>query len=78
MYVDCREDATLTTTYLEKGKACSSTYLEEQIVMVGEPGKYNLSHFSSTDAWGVFVDIGSYEKKWQSLALMVERNDWCS
>ena len=60
VYVDGRKDATLTTTYLESGKIYQSTCLEEHIVMVGEPGEYYLSHFSTEDGKGSSIADGIF------------------
>ena len=60
MYVDGYKDATLTTACLESGKIYQSTCLEEHIVMVGEPGEYYLSHFSTEDRKGSSIADGIY------------------
>ena len=60
VYVDGRKDATLTTTYLESGKIHQSTCLEEHIVIIGEPGEYYLSHFSTEDGKGSSIADGIF------------------
>ena len=62
MYVDDLNDATLTTTCLESGKIYQSTCLEEHIVMVGEPGEYNVSHFSTKDGKESSIADGIYSE----------------
>ena len=58
--VDGRKDATLTTACLESGKIYQSACLEEHIVMVGEPGEYYLSHFSTEDGKRSSIADGIY------------------
>ena len=60
MYVDGQKNANLPTACLESGKIYQSTCLEEHIVMVGEPGEYYLSHFSTEDGKGSFIADGIY------------------
>ena len=58
VYLDGRKDATLTTACLETSKIYQSTCLEEHIVIIGEPGEYYLSHFSTEDGKGSSIAGG--------------------